>query len=83
MNNADMPINTLVATDALARTMRYEGIEDTIKSLGGLTKREYFAIQIMANMAWNATDKNIPQHYEHAAASAVSMADALLKELNK
>ena len=46
MNNADFPIDALVATDALARSMRYEGIEDTIKSLGGLTKREKFCLQM-------------------------------------
>lgn len=85
MNNADMPIDTLVATDALARTMRYEGIEDTIKSLGGLTKREYFAA--MAMQGWLARCSTVPHTYKlepsDIAEVAVSMADALLKELNK
>jgi len=49
----------------------------------GLTKREMIAMNIMANIAWNATDKNNPQHYERAAVCAVTMADLLLKELNK
>jgi len=76
MNNSDMPIDTIVATDALARTMRYEGIEDTIKSLGGLTKREYFAVMAMQGLLSNGTRALV-------ASESVSMADALLKELNK
>jgi len=76
MNNADMPINALVATDALARSMRYEGIEDTIKSLGGLTKRECFAVMAMQGLLSNGTRALV-------ASESVDIADALLKELNK
>jgi len=51
--------------------------------LFGLTKREMIAMNIMANIPWNATKENNHHLYEHAASSAVSMADALLEELNK
>jgi len=76
MNNADTPINTLVATDTLASTMRREGIEDTIKALGGLTKREYFAAMAMQGLLSNGTRALV-------AGESVAMADALLEELNK
>lgn len=49
----------------------------------GLTKREMFAMHIMANIAWNVTDRNQEQHYQYAATSSVKMADALLAELEK
>jgi len=66
MNNADMP------------AMPFEGGQNNgIQPSSGLTKREYIAIQIMANIAWKATDSNNPQYYKHAAASALFMADAL------
>jgi len=74
MNNADMP--------AMPIGEQIDGINMN-PNCNGLTKREMIAMNIMANIAWKATDSNSPQHYEHAAASAVSMADALLKELNK
>lgn len=49
----------------------------------GLTKREMFAMHIMANTCYDATDSNQPKYYRYAAESAVALADALLSELEK
>ena len=49
----------------------------------GMTKRETIAMHIMANTCWSVTDRNQSQHYQYAAESAVSLADELLKALDK
>ncbi|QAY18000.1 hypothetical protein [Pseudoalteromonas phage C7] len=74
MKNADLP----------AMPIKIDGLgQYGTEYLMGLTKREMIAMHIMANTCFNNTDRNQTQHYEYAAESAVSLADALLKELSK
>jgi len=48
--------------------------------LGGFTKREYFAIQILAGLAANSQTMDFQENPE---AVAVEMADKLIQELNE
>lgn len=70
-NNGDMP------------AMPNESVDRWGEPQPGLTKREHFAAMAMQGAWWELTDCARPQHFEHAAASCVAMADALLKELAK
>jgi len=76
MNNADMP----------AMPIEINGYgQYAPEAHTGLTKREHFAA--MAMQRWLARCANVPHHAqldpEAMASVAVSMADALLKELEK
>lgn len=80
MNNGDMP----AGTTSLEISERYEsGYYD--QAALGLTKREVFAMAAM--QGWLARCANVPHtielNPESMASVAVSMADALLKELEK
>ena len=84
MKNSDNPAMPL-SGDAYQDFVSYDGTNKTSYNpeCQGLTKREMMAMHIMANICYGATDRNQPQHYEYAAESAVNLADALLKELEK
>lgn len=84
MKNADLPAMPIFSVDAKPGMVRFKGGDknDSV-AMAGLTKREMFAMHIMANTCWNSTDRNQTQHYQYAAESAVNLADALLKELEK
>jgi hypothetical protein len=84
MNNSDSPAMPL-SGDAYQDFASYDDTSKTSYNpeCQGLTKREMMAMHIMANICYNTTDRNQPQHYEYAAESAVNLADALLKELEK
>lgn len=82
MKNRDMPAMPMFSEDAQPCIVRDQATGKT-DTASGFTKREMMAMHIMANTCWNNTDRNQPQHYKYAAESAVSLADALLKELEK
>ena len=77
MNNSDMP--------AMPSDKLYRGEDGgTVRKMStGLTKREHFAGLIMSSIAFEASDKCRPNHFDHTAMIAVQMADALLLELDK
>jgi len=71
MNNADMP--------AMPIGEQMDGIHMN-PNCNGLTKREYLAAMAMQGIA---SARALPLDTDYVAVAAVSMADALLKELNK
>lgn len=85
--NADMPASPL-NNYSLKEEVQIDGADEGVTTTQyvaayGLTKRERFAGEIMAKIAWNVSDKANPQHFDHAAETAVQMADALLDALEK
>lgn len=80
MNNSDMP--------AMPQSVAYSSSGDLTASFDfdggqGLTKREHFAGEIMANLTHGGTDGMRPQHLDHVAEFSVKAADALLAALEK
>ena len=75
MNNADMP--------AMPIQFEYQESENTtqVELWRGLTKREHFAAMAMQGML--ANDLHCQYEDEKVARCAVSVADALLLELDK
>lgn len=85
MKNADMPAmpqSFSIGDEDCGTTLTHLHVDDLQMNMG-LTKREMFAMHIMASTCWDTTDRNNQMHYEYAASSAVKLADALLKELDK
>jgi hypothetical protein len=76
MKNADMPAMPVLYAPGQHGKMEQCGTQ-------GMTKREAFAMAAMQGLWGGLTDGNRPQHYQHAAASCVAIADALLSELAK
>lgn len=74
MNNSNQPINPITIYKA-------DGDEVKTENSTGLTKREYFAIMILqgneANIGANKWSK------EKRAATAIELADELLKQLEE
>ena len=75
MNNSDMP--------AMPQTWVPDYGNKPPVVAGGLTKREHFAGEIMANLVHSGTDGMRPQHLDHVAEFSVKAADALLAALEK
>ena len=83
MNNSDMPANPI--TDKSGHLKQVSDHVDYKSRMCGLTKREAFAMAAM--QGWLARCANVPHTHklepESVASVAVSMADALLKELEE
>lgn len=82
MSNGNLPANPVTSTDCLARTMREAGPAETMRAIGGMTKREYIAALAMQGMSGGCFTGG-KGDIERAAMSSVMMADALLAELEK
>lgn len=85
MNNSDRPAMPLSATEYLGEMIAEDSgvvMNQFLDAFGGLTKREHFAAMAMQGMMANThAIENLSQN--DLAQEAVSMADALLKELEK
>lgn len=56
---------------------------ETPENSGGLTKREYFAVQILSSILINYKPNGNPDEREQAVARAITWADELVKQLKK
>ncbi len=85
MKNGDLPINPLYGADNVPWSTK--GIDAAAfkenPMMSGLTKREYFAGLAMQGMIASGCTIDVDKEYpfKTRAATAVVMADALLKEL--
>ena len=79
MNNSDrpaMPISNL----KIFASMTSSEVCNSLKVIGGLTKREYFAGLAIQGILKTST---MSPELDHYAERAIYVADALLKELDK
>ena len=75
MKNADMPVMPVITEKRVANT------SVSTCEFVGLTKREMFAIKLMA--AYRSQYETMESKPKHVAGWAIEDADALLKELEK
>jgi hypothetical protein len=79
MKNSDMPAMPVIDEDGVLDCDRYEAMAINPTTATGLTKREIFAMHAMQALATNHNGVT----WKSLAIEAVSIADSLLRELEK